>query len=196
MTAQFPITHEIAQQLIAAPHNEKLALGRKLICIDGPAGSGKTTLATELSDRLSSQNVTSTIIHMDSLYDGWGEPLGKVLRDRLRTVVLPAISTGKNFSLPAFDWLIDAWGEPQKYESAQVIILEGVGSFQKMSRSFASLGIWIEVSAELGRERVLERDGFHLEPQIKHWQKKEREHFAAEGTKAISDFQLVGSDRG
>jgi uridine kinase len=193
---QFPITHELAQKLIAAEQNEKLAIGTKLICIDGPAGSGKTTLAAELADRLAGQSMTSTIIHMDSLYDGWSEPLGKVLRDRLRTVVLPALASGKDFSLPNFDWLIEDWGAVENYPTASVIILEGVGSYQKMSRAYATLGVWIEVSAELGRERVLERDGYHLEPQIKHWQKKEREHFALEATKVAADFQLVGSDRG
>ncbi len=192
----FPITHEIAQKIVSAPAIEKMAPGTQLICIDGPAGSGKTTLASELAERFATQGISTIIIHMDSLYDGWGEPLGKTLRDRLRTVVLPALSLGKDFSLPAFDWLIDAWGVAEKYSTAQVIILEGVGSFQKMSRSYSTLGIWIEVSAEEGRERVLERDGYHLEPQIKHWQKKEREHFTVEGTKAAAEFHLVGSDRG
>jgi uridine kinase len=194
--SQFPITHEIAEKILAATQNEKMAEGTKLVCIDGPAGSGKTTLAKELSDRLSTHDIASTIIHMDSLYDGWSEPLGKVLRDRLRTVVLPGLSQGKEFTLPSYDWLIEDWGDAERYATAPVIILEGVGSFQKMARSYASVGIWIEVSAEVGRERVLERDGYHLEPQIKHWQKKEREHFAAEGTKAAADFQLVGSDHG
>jgi hypothetical protein len=53
--------------------------------------------------------------------------------------------------------------------------------------------VWIEVSAELAMERVLERDGFHLEPQMKRWQKLEREHFTTEATKVSADYQLVGA---
>ena len=43
----------------------------KIIVIDGPAGSGKTTLAKSLSRLLEN----CPIIHMDEIYDGWENAL-------------------------------------------------------------------------------------------------------------------------
>src|SRR3546814_20216068 len=42
--------------------------GGRLLCIDGPAGSGKTTLAEGISDAFPG---SSLVIHMDDLYLGW-----------------------------------------------------------------------------------------------------------------------------
>ena len=164
-----------------------------LITIDGPAGSGKTTLASEIASLIEREQKSVNQIHMDSLYNGWDGALTNGMRTRMRNEILPEIVKGENFQLPSYDWLIDQWGEPQSFHTADFTILEGVGAGQKVSRPFASLSSWIEVSAELAMERVLERDGFHLEPQMKRWQKLEREHFTEEATKLAADYQLVGA---
>ncbi len=48
---------------------------KSVIAIDGPAGAGKTTLATNLALALA-QDLRVQIIHMDDLYDGWDNALG------------------------------------------------------------------------------------------------------------------------
>ena len=54
----------LAEQVRAAPAK----LGRtRLVCIDGPAGAGKTTFAARLADALVPDAV---VLHMDDLYDG------------------------------------------------------------------------------------------------------------------------------
>jgi uridine kinase len=50
-----------------------------IITIDGPAGSGKTTLAQKLVNDLSDAQV----IHMDDLYEGWNDPLSAKLTARV-----------------------------------------------------------------------------------------------------------------
>ena len=50
-----------------------------VVAIDGPAGSGKTTLAQKLVNDLSDAQV----IHMDDLYDGWNDPLSAKLTARV-----------------------------------------------------------------------------------------------------------------
>src|SRR4029077_4157497 len=42
-----------------------LGAGR-LVCVDGPAGSGKTSLADAVARRTDAQ-----VVHMDDLYGGW-----------------------------------------------------------------------------------------------------------------------------
>ena len=51
-----------------------------VITIDGPAGSGKTTLAKELMSSLDS----CYTIHMDDLYEGWDSTLTPKLTAKLK----------------------------------------------------------------------------------------------------------------
>ena len=58
---------------------------RPIIAIDGPAGAGKTTLATNIHLALY-PNYTSTIIHMDDLYNGWDKALSSELTEVLTQI--------------------------------------------------------------------------------------------------------------
>ena len=49
----------------------------RIIAIDGPAGSGKTTLAERLSQNFPERPIA--IIHMDDLYAGWNDALTPTL---------------------------------------------------------------------------------------------------------------------
>ena len=162
----------------------------KLITIDGPAGSGKTTLAAQIARSL---EITPTVIHMDDLYNGWDRALSGDLTSLLKHQLIPALTSGREFSLPQFDWLINKYDEPRNYSPSPITILEGVGAGQRVMRPYTSLSIWIEVQVELGIERVLERDGFEIEAQIKGFKKAELRHFTEEQTKAAADHQLYGA---
>lgn len=162
----------------------------KLITIDGPAGSGKTTLAAQLAAALGE---SITVIHMDDLYNGWDRALSGDLTSLLKNQLLPAISKGGEFELPKFDWLINKYDEAQRYLPSPITIVEGVGSGQRAMRATTSVAIWIEVSMELGLERALERDGYEIEAQIKGFKRAELKHFADEQTKAAADHQLYGA---
>ena len=161
-----------------------------LITIDGPAGSGKTVLAQEISDALAATGKTSTTIHMDSLYDGWENALTSSLTTTLRKRVLPALEAGGDFTLPYFDWLIDSFGPEENYRAAPITILEGVGASQKVTRAQASVAVWIEAPLEIALERVLQRDGYDLEGPLKGFKKAELVHFSVEGTKAAAHHIL------
>ena len=161
-----------------------------LITIDGPAGSGKTVLAQEISDALAALGKESTTIHMDSLYDGWENALTSALTTMLRKRVLPVLEDGGDFSLPYFDWLIGSFGPDENYRAAPITILEGVGASQKVTRSNASVSVWIEAPLEIALERVLQRDGYDLEGPLKGFKKAELVHFSVEGTKAAAHHIL------
>ena len=92
----------------------------RLICVDGPAGSGKTTLAEELAS-LSG----APVIHMDDLFEGWdGLPR---ISDQLDTL-LPPLAEGRPGSYRRWDWPGDAWAETVLVPPAPLLVLEGVGS--------------------------------------------------------------------
>ena len=164
-----------------------------LITIDGPAGSGKTTLAREIAAALADSNRSSVTIHMDSLYNGWDDALTSTLASTLRKVVLPAFestSPGEKFSLPYFDWLINKFGPEEEYVAAPFTILEGVGAGSQVTRKYTSVALWIEAPLEIALERVLLRDGFDLEGPMKGFKKAELTHFTQEGTKAAAHHIL------
>ena len=157
-----------------------------LITIDGPAGSGKTTLAADLAEALATAGKMSTTIHMDSLYEGWDKALTGSLTTMLRKKVIPALQEGGDFTRPYFDWLINQFGPEESYTAAPITILEGVGASQRVTRQFSSLAIWMEAPLEVALERVLDRDGYDIEGPLKGFKKAELVHFAEEGTKAAA----------
>jgi adenylylsulfate kinase-like enzyme len=68
----------------------------KLVTIDGPAGSGKTTLAKELSISMSDASGPMSVVHLDELYEGWNDALGQKLFDRIEAWILAPIRNGLN----------------------------------------------------------------------------------------------------
>ena len=60
----YAVAAEVASRVLAAPPT--LGTGR-LVCVDGPAGSGKTTVAAALADVVPDAHV----VHCDELLEGW-----------------------------------------------------------------------------------------------------------------------------
>jgi uridine kinase len=160
-----------------------------LITIDGPAGSGKTTLAAQIHDHLSAAGETVLTVHMDDLYDGWEEPLGEELAAKLDSLLSDAYRGGA-IMIPQYNWTDDAFTLPIIASTPQTLILEGVGSSQSITRGFAPLSIWIEAPREVALQRVLDRDGAELRSQMLDWQRREEEHFTRESTKSAADYQV------
>ena len=156
----------------------------KILAIDGPAGAGKTTMAQALS--LSLRN--APIVHMDQLYRGWDDALTPRVASILRDQILTPISQSKTGSYRGWDWLKDREGERVTISGHSHLIVEGVGSAQRVMRPFASTMVWIDISTHLGLTRVLERDrdkvkDFALfENQMRSWQGREILHFEREET--------------
>jgi pantothenate kinase-related protein Tda10 len=58
---------EVVRRTLAVP--ARLGAGR-LLCIDGPAGSGKTTLAGEVAAEAMAE-MSVAVVHLDDVYPGW-----------------------------------------------------------------------------------------------------------------------------
>ena len=161
-----------------------------IITIDGVAGAGKTSLAAfmceEYKDRQSIQ-----VIHMDDLYDGWDDPFGPTLTKKLEEIVA-AHRAGEQFITAKFDWERNIPGERLTIEPVQLLIIEGVGSGQRVTQEFAETKIWIDLEPILGLRRVLARDGFYIEDQMLTFLEQQRIHHLEEGTRAAADFHLNG----
>lgn len=164
-----------------------------LVTIDGPAGSGKTTLAGQLENLLRAEGRSVVTIHADDLYNGWKDALSESLTQLLANQLLPGIATGKAFHLPRFDWFLQKYSSSISHPPSAIFIFEGVGSGQRVTRAATALSIWIDIPDELGLRRALERDGESLRPEMESFQLAQSEHFLKEGTEAAAEYRFHGA---
>jgi uridine kinase len=160
-----------------------------LLAIDGPAGAGKTTFAAKLEAELSVKG-TVRVIHMDDLYNGWenalSNPLSEIL-DRISTAHL----AGREFVIKIFNWHTMTFDREEKIAPTDYLIIEGVGAAQQIVRETGATTYWLEIEPEIGLQRVLDRDGAHIEVQMRQWQVDQEKHFARDETRENCEFKLT-----
>ena len=160
----------------------------KIIVIDGPAGSGKTTLAKSLSGLLEN----CPIIHMDEIYEGWENALSpKTFKDLVEWIINPLLENN-SIEYIKYDWNLGQRIEKVVINNSKIIIIEGVGSSSFEISKHASLKLWIEVNKETGINRVLTRDGLQIQEQMKTWQSQESKFFIENNSKENSDIWIDG----
>jgi uridine kinase len=179
---------EILERINSNPQKSRFTTA---ISIDGPAGSGKTTLARRISENFEDGSVLT--IHMDDLYNGWEDALTAQLTLTLVNQILAPASQGKAVGYRKYDWLSMSFGELISHPCPTLLILEGVGSGQKATRAFTDELIWIDVDLEVGLQRVLRRDGDYLENEMRIWQIREQAHFESENTRDCATIRVDGN---
>jgi uridine kinase len=175
-------------ELIAALTEICKKSDQPIIAIDGPAGAGKTTLASTLALALA-QNFSVTVIHMDDLYAGWEGALGQELTKSL-TWIVSCHKAKKDLSFAPFNWSTNNFDATRHLPSTSLLILEGVGSSQMAIEDFLATSIWLDLDAEVGFQRVIQRDGEHISQAMKIWLDHQRQHFESDRTKERSEFVL------
>ncbi|MGZ6733765.1 MAG: uridine kinase family protein [Nocardioides sp.] len=155
-----------------------LADGR-LLCLDGPAGSGKTTLAGAVSAL-----TPATVIHLDDVYDGWsGLPR---LATQLDTLLLP-LAEGRPGSYRRYDWHADAYTETVTVEPAALLVVEGVGAGMAAYAHLRTALVWIEAPTDIRLARWRARDGAEVEAYIASWERDQEALFEREHTRDAAD---------
>ena len=160
-----------------------------LIAIDGPAGAGKTTLAAKFFAEFSVDK-SVVVIHMDDLYDGWDDALGDALTSTLAKI-LQAYKTKSEFTLSIFNWSTMGFDSTCSFQPSEIVILEGVGAGQKVVRDAGTTLYWLDIEPEIGLARVLQRDGFEIESQMRRWQITQDAHFARDATRLHADHIIT-----
>jgi uridine kinase len=176
---------DLAAQVLAAP----VRLGDvRLVCIDGPAGSGKTTFAGRLADALGPD---AAVVHLEDLYAGWSLT-GAVAR--LSAGVLRPLAEGRAGAHHVYDWHAGRFApEPVTVPPTPVLVVEGCGSSPRALDPWTTLRIWVEAPADQRLARGLLRDGTHLEAHWQRWQSMEAAVFAAEETRGRADLRVDGA---
>jgi thymidylate kinase len=71
------------------------------------------------------------------------------------------------------------------------LILEGVGAAQKVVREAGAITYWLDIDNDTGLQRVLARDGAHIEKEMRQWQIQQSIHFAKDQTRENCEFKLT-----
>ena len=158
----------------------------RIVGIDGPAGSGKTTFAGHLAIALNN----CPVIHLDDLYDGWNDPLNSELFERMTAQIFSPLKTGVDAKYQKYDWHKGSFEQLVEIPSSDFLIIEGVGALHPEIQKFITLGIWLESDPKGRLKRVLDRDGEDLKPHMQQWQKMEQAYFAKFKIAGRADFVL------
>jgi len=168
----------------AAARPPTLGSGR-LVLVDGPAGSGKTTLADAVA-RLAG----APVVHTDDLLAGWDGLPG--LPESLRRLLVP-LAEGRAGSAARYDWDAGRFDGEVVQEPVGLLVVEGVGSGSLPAARWATVLVWVEAPYDLRMRRGLERDGDAFAPHWERWAQAEAALFAEQDTRARADVVVDGS---
>jgi uridine kinase len=186
----------IAARVLA--HPPTLGSGR-LVCIDGPAGSGKTTLAAALRRRLLALSGPAggglvDVVQMDDVYDGWAG-LASGMETVAHSVVAP-LRSGAPGRYRRYDWHRGGFAEERLVEPCAVLLVEGVGSGASTYADAITCLVWVEAPSDVRLSRGLARDGADLRERWVAWREQEDAMFARERTGERADVVVDGLGRG
>jgi uridine kinase len=163
----------------------------RLVCVDGPAGSGKTTFAGRLAAAL---GPGAAVVHMDDLYAGWTLTGATA---RLAAGVLRPLAGGTPGAYHRYDWAARRFAaHPTPVPVPEVLLVEGCGSSPAHLDPWTTLRVWVEAPEELRLARGIARDGAEHEADWRAWQRTEARWFAADRTRERADVVIDGTASG
>lgn len=178
-------TASSAERVLRLVRSRPATLGSgRLLCVDGPAGSGKSSLAAEVA----ALEPEAVVVNTDQLLDGWGGLPG--LPPLLRALVEP-LADGRDSSYRRFDWGVGAYAERVPVPLTPLLVIEGVGAGCRLLASYRTALVWMSAPDDERLRRVVQRDGAGVEGHLPAWSAAESEHFARESTRAGADVTLA-----
>ena len=163
-----------------------------IILVDGRTGSGKTTFAAALQNRLFQKGESAPrVIHMDDLYEGWDGLQAGV--DYLIRQILSPLGRREGASWQEYDWAVgERSGTWREFRGGTPLIIEGVGSLSRVAAEQADVAIWLEADQEVRRARLTERQapGDGDGSWFAMWSAQEADFYAREKSDEIADLVI------
>jgi uridine kinase len=200
VTTRIPDLEDTAGRIAARVLVQPPTLGSgRLVCIDGPAGSGKTTLAAALRRRLLMVSGPAgagrvEVVHMDDVYDGWAGLASGI--DTVAHSVVAPLRSGAPGRYRRYDWHRGGFAEERLIEPCAVLLVEGVGSAASAYADAITCLVWVEAPSDVRLSRGLARDGADLWEHWVAWRDQEEAMFARERTRERADMVVDGLGRG
>ena len=154
---------------------------RVLVAIDGYCTAGKTTLAGKLAEVYD-----CNLFHMDDFFlqphqrteERYAEIGGNVDYERFHEEVLLPLKGDKEFNYCPFDCKNLTLKAPVTVAPKKLTIIEGVYSLHPYFGEPYDLKIFLNVTPELQRSRVLERPAFLQDAFFEKWIPMEKRYFS------------------
>ena len=172
---------------------------RVLVAIDGGSASGKTTLGALL------QSIYACpVFHMDDFFlrpeqrtpERFSEPGGNVDRERFLSEVLLPLREGKAVDYRRFDCKTFTIAPPRRIEPGRLNIIEGAYAMHPDLAPYYDLTVFLAVSAEKQRERILKRNApAQAELFFDRWIPFEQRYFAALNVPERCDLTIILDDQ-
>ena len=172
---------------------------RVLVAIDGGSASGKTTLGALL------QSIYACpVFHMDDFFlrpeqrtpERFSEPGGNVDRERFLSEVLLPLREGKAVDYRRFDCKTFTIASPRRIEPGRLNIIEGAYAMHPDLAPYYDLTVFLAVSAEKQRERILKRNApAQAELFFDRWIPFEQRYFAALNVPERCDLTIILDDQ-
>ena len=155
-----------------------------LIAIDGNCGSGKTTLGNFLAKELN-----ASLFHMDNFFlqphqrteERLSEPGGNVDYERFQEEVLNHLADACGVTFRPFnchEWKLADIAVTVPYNT--IVIVEGSYSHHPYFGDFYDVKLFLEISPEEQKKRILARDGEAMWPMFRDkWIPMENQYFEA-----------------
>ncbi len=164
-----------------------------VVAIDGRCASGKTTLADKLCGKLS-----CCCIHMDDFFlqphqrtpERLQQTGGNIDHERFLSEVLIPMSQRIPFSYRPFNCKTMSFNEPVHITPDRVTIIEGVYSCHPLFRKFYDLTVFLDVSADMQRERIMKRSPMLADKFFTSWIPMEEKYFTEFDIRNNCDMML------
>lgn len=169
-----------------------------VLAIDGPAASGKSTFAGWLAEHCG-----ASVIAMDDFFlrpeqrmpERYQIPGGNIDYERFLREAAPYLRRREGFSYQRFDCASMVMGGMVEVPPASLFIVEGSYSLHPLFRSFYDIKIFLTISSDIQRERILARNGAQgLARFEERWIPLENRYFEACHVKECADYVLTGAD--
>jgi len=155
---------ELASDIKSQAHSKKPVL----IGVEGFGGSGKSTIAGQLSELLGGSyivNIDDFIVKEKITEPSWDK--GGFDRKRLEQQVLIPATTQQPVSYQELLWATDTLSEPKVVPPVDYLIVEGISSYHPDIAHYYDYKVWIDTPIEIAKERGHARDGSNENAQ--HW---------------------------
>ncbi len=121
-----------------------------LIAIDGRGGSGKTTFAKILQNKLSN----SIIFHLDE----FNYPLIKEDYQKLVKQIITPLKNNQKAIFQVYNYKNKIYKDFKKIDSNKIIIFEGVTTLSLNLEKYFDYKIWIQCPIKIGNKRGIQRE--------------------------------------
>lgn len=163
------------------------------IAVDGHGGSGKTSLAKLIGEKLEAQ-----VLHTDD-FASWDNPLNW-WPDVIEKVFKPVANGANTLSYQPASWWENHHPDPvENQQVTKFMILEGVSSSRKEFSDYISLSIFVDTPEDECLRRGIERDRStgkseeELTNIWREWIEEENKHFEKDNPKAHADVMIDGT---